>query len=122
MSEEMKTMEAAAAATVDTKEAEMPVLILPGEEETQLDQMMVEASAQPETVKEVNIEDKIQLTDAEKRQSKILQGRSISATRTISCSMVRMRRQRSRSSPTWRSKRSERRTSALSATPSALWS
>ena len=67
MSEEMKTMEAAAAATVDTKEAEMPVLILPGEEETQLDQMMLEASAQPETVKEVNIEDKIQLTDAEKR-------------------------------------------------------
>ncbi len=67
MSEEMKTMEAAAAATVDTKEAEMPVLILPGEEETQLDQMMVEASAQPETVKEVNIEDKIQLTDAEKK-------------------------------------------------------
>ncbi len=67
MSEEMKTMEAAATATVDTKEAEMPVLILPGEEETQLDQMMVEASAQPETVKEVNIEDKIQLTDAEKK-------------------------------------------------------
>lgn len=67
MSEEMRTMEAAAAATVDTKEAEMPVLILPGEEETQLDQMMVEASAQPETVKEVNIEDKIQLTDAEKK-------------------------------------------------------
>lgn len=67
MSEEMKTMEAAAAATVDTREAEMPVLILPGEEETQLDQMMVEASAQPETVKEVNIEDKIQLTDAEKK-------------------------------------------------------
>ena len=67
MSEEMKTMEAAAVATVDTKEAEMPVLILPGEEETQLDQMMVEASAQPETVKEVNIEDKIQLTDAEKK-------------------------------------------------------
>ena len=67
MSDEMKTMEAAAAATVDTKEAEMPVLILPGEEETQLDQMMVEASAQPETVKEVNIEDKIQLTDAEKK-------------------------------------------------------
>lgn len=67
MSEEMKTMEAAAAATGDTKEAEMPVLILPGEEETQLDQMMVEASAQPETVKEVNIEDKIQLTDAEKK-------------------------------------------------------
>ncbi len=67
MSEEMKTMEAAAAATVDTKEAKMPVLILPGEEETQLDQMMVEASAQPETVKEVNIEDKIQLTDAEKK-------------------------------------------------------
>ena len=67
MSEEMKTMEAAAAATVDTKEAEMPVLILPGGEETQLDQMMVEASAQPETVKEVNIEDKIQLTDAEKK-------------------------------------------------------
>lgn len=67
MSEEMKTMEAAAAATVDTKEAEMPVLILPGEEETQLDQMMVEASAQPEPVKEVNIEDKIQLTDAEKK-------------------------------------------------------
>ena len=45
----------------------MPVLVLPGEEETQLDQMMVEASAQPETVKEVNIEDKIQLTDAEKK-------------------------------------------------------
>ncbi len=67
MSEEMKTMEAAAAATVDTKEVETPVLILPGEEETQLDQMMVEASAQPETVKEVNIEDKIQLTDAEKK-------------------------------------------------------
>lgn len=63
MSDEMKTMEA----TVDTKETEMPVLVLPGEEETQLDQMMVEASAQPETVKEVNIEDKIQLTDAEKK-------------------------------------------------------
>ena len=63
MSDEMKTMEA----TVDTKETEMPVLVLPGEEETPLDQMMVEASAQPETVKEVNIEDKIQLTDAEKK-------------------------------------------------------
>ena len=63
MSDEMKTMEA----TADTKETEMPVLVLPGEEETQLDQMMVEASAQPETVKEVNIEDKIQLTDAEKK-------------------------------------------------------
>lgn len=63
MSDEMKTMEA----TVDTKEREMPVLVLPGEEETQLDQMMVEASAKPETVKEVNIEDKIQLTDAEKK-------------------------------------------------------
>lgn len=63
MSDEMKTMEA----TVDTKETEMPVLVLPGEGETQLDQMMVEASAQPETVKEVNIEDKIQLTDAEKK-------------------------------------------------------
>lgn len=63
MSDEMKTMEA----TVDTKETEIPVLVLPGEEETQLDQMMVEASAQPETVKEVNIEDKIQLTDAEKK-------------------------------------------------------
>ena len=45
----------------------MPVLVLPGEEETQLDQMMVEASAKPEAVKEVNIEDKIQLTDAEKK-------------------------------------------------------
>lgn len=70
MSEEMKTMEAAvetAVDTVDTKEAEMPVLILPGEDETQLDQMMVEASAQPPAVKEVNIEDKIQLTDAEKK-------------------------------------------------------
>ena len=75
MSEEMKTMEAAAAATVDTKEAEMPVLILPGEEETQLDQMMVEASAQPETVKEVNIEDKIQLTDAEKKAVEDFAGR-----------------------------------------------
>lgn len=63
MSDEMKTMEA----TVDTKETEMPVLVLPGEEETQLDQMMVEASAKPETVKEVNIEDKIQLTEAEKK-------------------------------------------------------
>lgn len=63
MSDEMKTMEA----TVDTKETEMPVLILPGEEETPLDQMMVEASAKPEAVKEVNIEDKIQLTDAEKK-------------------------------------------------------
>ena len=63
MSDEMKTMEA----TVDTKETEMPVLVLPGEEETQLDQMMVEASAKPEAVKEVNIEDKIQLTDAEKK-------------------------------------------------------
>ena len=63
MSDEMKTMEA----TVDTKETEMPVLVLPGEEETQLDQMMVEASAKPETVKEVDIEDKIQLTDAEKK-------------------------------------------------------
>ena len=62
MSDEMKTMEA----TVDTKETEMPVLVLPGEEETPLDQMMVEASAKPEAVKEVNIEDKIQLTDAEK--------------------------------------------------------
>jgi len=63
MSDETKTMEA----TVDTKETEMPVLVLPGEEETQLDQMMVEASAKPEAVKEVNIEDKIQLTDAEKK-------------------------------------------------------
>ena len=63
MSDEMKTMEA----TVDTKEMEMPVLVLPGEEETPLDQMMVEASAKPEAVKEVNIEDKIQLTDAEKK-------------------------------------------------------
>ena len=63
MSDEMKTMEA----TVDTKETEMPVLVLPGEEETQLDQMMVEASAKPEAVKEVKIEDKIQLTDAEKK-------------------------------------------------------
>ena len=63
MSDEMKTMEA----TVDMKETEMPVLVLPGEEETQLDQMMVEASAKPEAVKEVNIEDKIQLTDAEKK-------------------------------------------------------
>ncbi|MFR5858511.1 MAG: toxic anion resistance protein [Clostridia bacterium] len=63
MSDEMKTMEA----TVDTKETEMPVLVLPGEEETPLDQMMVEASAKPEAVKEVNIEDKIQLTDAEKK-------------------------------------------------------
>ena len=63
MSDEMKTMEA----TADTKETEMPVLVLPGEEETQLDQMMVEASAKPEAVKEVNIEDKIQLTDAEKK-------------------------------------------------------
>ena len=63
MSDEMKTMEA----TVNTKETEMPVLVLPGEEETQLDQMMVEASAKPEAVKEVNIEDKIQLTDAEKK-------------------------------------------------------
>lgn len=63
MSDEMKTMEA----TVDTKETEMPVLVLPGEEETQLDQMMVEASAKPEAVREVNIEDKIQLTDAEKK-------------------------------------------------------
>ena len=63
MSDEMKTMEA----TVDTKETEMPVLVLPGEEETQLDQMMVESSAKPEAVKEVNIEDKIQLTDAEKK-------------------------------------------------------
>ena len=63
MSDETKTMEA----TVDTKETEMPVLVLPGEEETPLDQMMVEASAKPEAVKEVNIEDKIQLTDAEKK-------------------------------------------------------
>ena len=63
MSDEMKTMEA----TVDTKETEMPVLVLPGEEETPLDQMMVEASAKPEAVREVNIEDKIQLTDAEKK-------------------------------------------------------
>ena len=63
MSDEMKTMEA----TVDTKETEMPVLVLPGEEETPLDQMMVEASAKPEAVKEVNIEDKIQMTDAEKK-------------------------------------------------------
>ncbi len=63
MSDEMKTMEA----TVDTKETEMPVLVLPGEEETPLDQMMVEASVKPEAVKEVNIEDKIQLTDAEKK-------------------------------------------------------
>ena len=63
MSDETKTMEA----TVDTKETEMPVLVLPGEEETQLDQMMVEASAKPEAGKEVNIEDKIQLTDAEKK-------------------------------------------------------
>ncbi len=68
MSDEMKTMETTenVGTAVDTKEAEMPVLILPGEDVTPLDQMMVEASAQP-AVKEVNIEDKIQLTDAEKK-------------------------------------------------------
>ena len=63
MTDEMKTMETA----VETKEAEMPVLILPGEDVTPMDQMLAEAAEKPETIKEVNIEDKIQLTDAEKK-------------------------------------------------------
>ena len=63
MTDEMKTMET----TVETKEAEMPVLILPGEDMTPMDQMLAEAAEKPETIKEVNIEDKIQLTDAEKK-------------------------------------------------------
>lgn len=63
MTDEMKTMET----TVETKEAEMPVLILPGEDVTPMDQMLTEAAEKPETIKEVNIEDKIQLTDAEKK-------------------------------------------------------
>ena len=63
MTDEMKTMET----TVETKEAEMPVLILPGEDVTPMDQMLAEAAEKPETIKEVNIEDKIQLTDAEKK-------------------------------------------------------
>ena len=117
MSDEMKTMEA----TVDTKETEMPVLVLPGEEETQLDQMMVEASAQPETVKEVNIEVKIRADrrGRKKAVATISRQRSISATRTISCSTARTRRRRLPSSQTWHWKKSERRTSALSAIPSA---
>ena len=51
MTDEMKTMET----TVETKEAEMPVLILPGEDVTPMDQMLTEAAEKPETIKEVNI-------------------------------------------------------------------
>ena len=46
MTDEMKTMETA----VETKEAEMPVLILPGEDVTPMDEMLAEAAEKPETI------------------------------------------------------------------------
>ena len=61
MSEEMKNMGAMAEASA---EAEIPTLVLPGEEP---DVSETVAAEQPEQIKEVNIEDKIQLTDAEKK-------------------------------------------------------
>lgn len=65
MSEEMKTMEAMAEAAA-TAEAEIPTLVLPGEEPA-VSEAAVTAAEQPAPVKEVNIEDKIQLTEAEKK-------------------------------------------------------
>lgn len=65
MSEEMKTMEAMAEAAA-TAEAEIPTLVLPGEEPA-VSEAAVAAAEQPAPVKEVNIEDKIQLTEAEKK-------------------------------------------------------
>lgn len=61
MSEEMKNMGAMAEASA---EAEIPNLILPGEE---TDVSETVATEQPAQIKEVNIEDKIQLTEAEKK-------------------------------------------------------
>ena len=101
MTDEMKTMETA----VETKEAEVPVLILPGEDVTPMDEMLAEAADKPETIKEVDIEDKIQLTDAEKRRLKILRQRLTSAIPTTSCSTAQTRRRRLRSSPTWHLKK-----------------
>lgn len=65
MSEEMKTMEAMAEAAA-TAEAEIPTLVLPGEEAA-VSETVAAAAEQPAPVKEVNIEDKIQLTEAEKK-------------------------------------------------------
>lgn len=60
----MKTMEAMAEAAA-TAEAEIPTLVLPGDEPAAT---VTEAAAvQPAAVQEVNIEDKIQLTEAEKK-------------------------------------------------------
>lgn len=64
MSEEMKTMEAMAGAAA-MAEAEMPTLVLPGEEPAVSE--TAAASTQAVKVEEVNIEDKIQLTEAEKK-------------------------------------------------------
>lgn len=64
MSEEMKTMEAMAETTL-AAEAEIPTLILPGEEPELTEAALTEA--QPVSVQEINIEDKIQLSDAEKK-------------------------------------------------------
>ncbi len=65
MSEEMKTMEAMAEAAA-TAEAEIPTLVLPGEEAA-VSETAAAVAEQPAPVKEVNIEDKIQLTEAEKK-------------------------------------------------------
>ena len=63
MSDEMKTMEemttAAGSTGAETAAEEMPVLVLPGEEEKEM-----EEAVQPKTV---DIEDKIQLTEAEQK-------------------------------------------------------
>lgn len=64
MSEEMKTMEAMAETTL-AAEAEIPTLILPGEEPEITETALTET--QPVSVQEINIEDKIQLSDAEKK-------------------------------------------------------
>ncbi len=64
MSDEMKTTETMAA-TLDTNAGEIPTLILPGEEPAAA--AATAAAEQPAPIKEVNIEDKIELTEAEKK-------------------------------------------------------
>ena len=63
MSDEMKTMEemntAAGNTGAETAAEEMPVLVLPGEEEKEMEEAV--------QLKTVDIEDKIQLTEAEQK-------------------------------------------------------
>lgn len=64
MSDEMKTTETMAA-TLDTNVGEITTLVLPGEEPAVAAATAV--AEQPAPIKEVNIEDKIELTEAEKK-------------------------------------------------------